>query len=91
MIFNLILALLAEIVLFFFGLLPSFSAPEWLTYSMDGLAFDLGALTYKLGAWFPVDTAATIFIFVGTIIPIVVSAFVATWLWSVMPIVGKGH
>jgi hypothetical protein len=87
---NLLLALLSEILLFVFGLLPDFTAPDWLTYDLEGLAFEIGRLFYKLGAWFPTDVVADVFVFVGTIFPIAISAFVMTWLWSVMPMFGKG-
>ena len=89
MIFNLLMTLLTEVLLFLFGLMPAFSAPSWLTYEMEGLAFTLGALVYKLGAWVPVDTIGDAVVFIGTVLPLVVTAVVLTWLWAMIPIFGK--
>jgi len=88
---NLVFAILAEFLLFLFGLLPDFTPPEWLTYEMEGFAFSIGRMFYKLGAWLPTDLVADVFVFVGTIFPIAISAFIMTWLWSVIPIFGKGN
>lgn len=90
MIINLILTLLTEVLLFVFGLMPTFNAPDWLIYEMEGFAFTLGSFLYKMGVWLPVDTIGTAMVFVGTVIPLVVTAVVLTWLWSVIPIFGKG-
>lgn len=89
MIINLIVSLLTGILLFLFGLMPAFTAPSWLTYEMEGFAFTLGALVYKLGAWLPVDTIGDALVFVGTILPLVVTGVVLTWIWAMIPIFGK--
>jgi hypothetical protein len=89
MVLNLLLAVLATVMIWLFGLLPTFTAPEWLTYDSGGWAFSVGALFHKLGYWFPVDIVGTVFGFIGTILPIAVTVVVLTWLWAMIPVFGK--
>ena len=89
MIFNLILSAVTAILTFVFGLLPTYTAPSWLTYDLGGYALYVGSFLYKIKAWIPVEPLGIALQWVGTIVPIVVSAIVIMWLWAMMPIVGK--
>lgn len=85
MVVELLLAAVAGVLNAVLGLLPAFTAPDWLAYETGGWAFDIGSLVFKIGYWFPTDLAGDLLIFVGTVLPLVIAAGVVIWIWKLLP------
>jgi hypothetical protein len=89
MIFTLLLGLAASVLTFVFGLLPTFDVPSWMDYEMDGPAFLLGSIVYKLGFWIPTADIGTVFLFLGVLLPVLALVTTTLFIFGLMPFFGK--
>lgn len=60
-----LVAVVAAVARFIARLMPSFSAPDWLTVSLPGLLREVGTYVTGVSAWLPIDHAVTVLGFVA--------------------------
>lgn len=87
MITTVILNIVSSVVSFFSSLLPTFSAPSWLTSDALGssLASSIGSLVAPMNSILPVDAMLTVLQAMLLVLPVVILYDIFQWGWSHVP------